>query len=180
MSVIRSKRPNIGPELRLARAISEFEADLPDEQKREYHKLKSQTFDSPPNLNDVNRLAAEINLQISVKAGGRCYGPRFTNFLHGVQQFASIGDVMIGGTQNLLACGIWSLVRMSLLVSPLMASNFVYSHIHRQSQASRPMLKRFRVFLWTLDTQSHAAKPWHHYILDVLNYDRFLLSISFW
>jgi hypothetical protein len=159
MSVIRSKPHELGAELRLARAISEFEADLSDKQKKEYRNSKSQTFDSPPILNDINRLAAEINLKISVKAGGRCYGPRFTNFLHGVQQFASIGDVMIGGTQNLLACGIWSLVRMSLLVSPLMVSNFVYSHIHRQLQASRPMLKRFRVFLWTLDTQSHAAKP---------------------
>jgi hypothetical protein len=125
MSVIRSKPRELGAELRLARAISEFEADLSDKQKREYRNYKSQSFDSPPNLNDVNRLAAEINLQISVKAGGRCYGPRFTNFLHGVQQFASIGDVMIGGTQNLLACGIWSLVRMSLLVSPSTVSNFV-------------------------------------------------------
>jgi hypothetical protein len=125
MSVIRSKHPDMGPELRLVRAISEFEAGLSDEQKREYHKLKSRDYGSPPDLNDVNRFAAELNLQISTKAGGRCYGPRFMSFLQGIQQFASIGDVIIGGTQNLLACGIWSIARVSLLVSYLMNSGFV-------------------------------------------------------
>jgi hypothetical protein len=126
MSVIRSKLREPGAELRLARVISEFEADLSDKQKSEYRNFKSQSSDRPPNLKDVNCLVAEINSQISVKAGGRCYGTRFTNFLHGIQRFASIGDVMIGGTQNLLACGIWSLVRMSLLVSPPMVSGFVF------------------------------------------------------
>jgi hypothetical protein len=125
MSVIRSKSRDLGPELRLVCAISEFEADLSNEQKREYHKLKSRNHNSPPDLNDVNRFAAELNLQISSKAGRRCYGPRFMNFLHGIQQFASIGDVIIGGTQNLLACGIWSIARVSLLVSFSMISGFV-------------------------------------------------------
>jgi hypothetical protein len=71
------------PEIRLAQAISHFEADLSSDQK----------------------------------ASLRTY--RMTNFLHAVQQFAAIGDVMIGGSQNLIACGVWSLVRMLLLVSPL-------------------------------------------------------------
>jgi hypothetical protein len=126
MSIIRSKPRELGPELRLAQVISEFEADLSDEQKKEYRNSKSRSHNSPPDLNDVNRLAAELNLQISAKAGDRCYGPCFMNFLHGIQQFASIGDVMIGGTQNLLACGIWSLVRMSLLVSSSRVGGFVY------------------------------------------------------
>lgn len=37
-------------------------------------------------------------------------------FLEAVQQFASIGDVIVGGSQNVIACGVWSLVRMTLLV----------------------------------------------------------------
>ncbi|KAL4933386.1 uncharacterized protein BDV17DRAFT_108535 [Aspergillus undulatus] len=41
---------------------------------------------------------------------GRCFGPRLTNVLEAVQQFAALG-----GTQNLLACGVWSLLRMTLL-----------------------------------------------------------------
>lgn len=72
------------------------------------------------------RLTAEIDRQISRKAGGRCLGPRFTNFLQGVQQFAALGDVVVGGSQNMVACGVWSLVRMSLLVSALTLSPFIH------------------------------------------------------
>lgn len=118
MSVFRPPSPQLEPELRLADAISKFEADLSDAQKAEFRSTRSRSLQSPPDLNDVNRLTAELNLQISRKAGDRCYGTRFTSFLHGIQQFASIGDVTIGGSQNLLACGIWSLVRVLLLVSP--------------------------------------------------------------
>lgn len=46
----------------------------------------------------------------------RCLSPRFTRLLDAVQQYASIGDVLIGGSQNLMACGVWPLVRTSLLV----------------------------------------------------------------
>jgi hypothetical protein len=45
-----------------------------------------------------------------------------TNFLHAVQQFAAIKDVIVGGSQNLIACGVWTVVRMSLLVSTLACS----------------------------------------------------------
>jgi hypothetical protein len=61
------------------------------------------------------RITAEID--VSQKAGGRCFGPRFTKFLHGVQQFAALGDVVVGSSQNVVACGVWSVVRMCLLVS---------------------------------------------------------------
>lgn len=40
-----------------------------------------------------------------------------TSFLQSVQQFAGLGDILVGGSQNLIACGVWTLVRMSLLVS---------------------------------------------------------------
>lgn len=62
------------------------------------------------------RLTAEIDRSASRK-GRRCFGPRLTNVLQAVQQFASIGDIIIGDSQNLIACGVWSLVRMTLLVS---------------------------------------------------------------
>jgi len=107
------------PEIRLAQAISRFEADLSDEQKSTFRTLKSQSLNSPPELGDVMRFTAQIDRQMSNKAGRRCFGPRFTNFLQGVQQFAALGDVVVRGSQNIVACGVWSLVRMSLLVSTL-------------------------------------------------------------
>jgi hypothetical protein len=64
------------------------------------------------------RLATEIDRRVTRKmGGGRCFGLRMTNFLCDIQQFATIGDVIIGGSQNFIACGVWSLVRLSLLIS---------------------------------------------------------------
>ena len=101
------------PELRLAQAISEFEASLGDQQKAHFRSQKTQ----PPDSNDVMRLTAEIDR--SIKGSRRSYGPRWTNFLEGVQRFASIGDVLIGGAQYLPACAAWTVVRFSLMVDLL-------------------------------------------------------------
>ena len=117
MSTLLSNVSRRKPEIRLAQAISQFEADLSTEQKTAFHAHRSQSCDSPPDPSDVMRLTAEIDSQASGKvAGRRCFGPRFTNFLQAVQQFAALGDVVVGGSQNIIACGVWSLVRMSLLV----------------------------------------------------------------
>lgn len=102
------------PELRLAEAISQFEASLSSNEKATFRTQRTKSLQSPPDVNDVMRLTAQIDR--SRKPGGRCFGPRFTKFLHGVQQFAALGDVVVGGSQNIIACGVWSVVRMSLLV----------------------------------------------------------------
>ena len=68
-------------------------------------------------LLDLMRLTAEIDRRTSGKVGGgRCFGTRLTNVLQAIQQFASLGDIVVGGSQNIIACGVWSLVRMTLLV----------------------------------------------------------------
>jgi hypothetical protein len=117
MSSALAKASSLKPEIRLAQAVSEFEADLSNEQKSIFRTLKSQSFSTTPSPRDVMRLTAEVDRRLSKKFGSQCFGPRFTNFLHGVQQFAALGDVVLGGSQNLIACGVWSVVRMSLLVS---------------------------------------------------------------
>ena len=63
------------------------------------------------------RLTSEIDKISGIVPGRRCFGPRLTSFLDAVQQFAALGDVVVGGSQNLVACGVWMLVRMTLLVS---------------------------------------------------------------
>ena len=97
-------------------AIREFEKDLSPQEKREFHTYRQQMSETPPTTNDVMRLTAQIDRPASGKGCHRCFGPRFTNFLQAVQQFAALGDVIVGGSQNIIACGVWSLVRMSLLV----------------------------------------------------------------
>ena len=114
MSLALARSAPLKAEIRLAQAVSEFEADLSTQQKVALHAQRSQTCTAPPSIQDVMRLTAEIDLRVSTS--GRCFGPRLTNVLQAVQQFAALGDVIIGGSQNLIACGVWSLVRMTLLV----------------------------------------------------------------
>lgn len=105
-------------EIRLAQAVSEFEADLSTEQKVDFNAIRAHAAAEPPSTRDVMQLTAEIDHRLSKKlAGGRCLGTRTTTFLQCVQQFAALGDIVVGGSQNLIACGVWSLVRTSLLVS---------------------------------------------------------------
>ena len=86
------------PQIRLAEAVSQFEADLSTQQKASFRANREQSYKSPPEIGDVMRLTAEIDRQTSRKLrGGRCFGPRFTNALQAVQQFAALGDVIIGG-----------------------------------------------------------------------------------
>jgi len=98
-------------DIRLAQAVSLFEASLSPEQKDSLRQTRSNTHEFMPTPHDVMRLTAEID-----RNGGKCIGPRLTNFLESVQRFAALGDVVVGGSQQIIACSIWALVRLALLV----------------------------------------------------------------
>jgi len=118
MSSALAKAAPLKPEIRLAQEVSEFEAALSDEQKATFKSCKSQALASPPDAGDIMRLTAELDRRASGSGHrGRCFGPRFFNILETIQQFAALGDTVVGGSQNIIACGVWSLVRMTLLVS---------------------------------------------------------------
>ncbi|RKK64662.1 hypothetical protein BFJ69_g16636 [Fusarium oxysporum] len=117
MSTLLARIVPLKPEIRLAQAIKQFEMDLSDEQKAAFHSNKRQSCHSPPNIHDVMRLTAEIDRRVAGNVGGgRCFGTRLVNVLEAVQQFAALGDIVVGGSQNMIACGVWSLVRMTLLM----------------------------------------------------------------
>ncbi|ETS79030.1 hypothetical protein PFICI_08883 [Pestalotiopsis fici W106-1] len=111
-----AKATTLKPEIRLAQSVSEFEASLSDEHKAAFRSSRSQSLNKPPDPSDVMRLTAEIDRRVvQQNGGGQCFGPRLTNILQAVQQYAALGDVIIGGSQNIIACGIWSLLRLTLL-----------------------------------------------------------------
>src|SRR5271168_1966541 len=103
MSNALANASRLKPEIRLAQAVSQFEADLSSEQKTSFRTYRSQSRDSPPDPGDIMRLTAEIDRRASRQVGGgRCFGPRLTNFLQAVQQFAALGDIIVGGSQSLI------------------------------------------------------------------------------
>jgi hypothetical protein len=115
MAMIISSAARLKPEIRLADAVSRFEARLSSDEKATFRNQRAHALQTPPDITSVMQFTAGLDSRMSGKAV-RCVGPRFTSFLQGVQQFAALGDVVIGGSQNIIACGVWSLVRMSILV----------------------------------------------------------------
>jgi hypothetical protein len=116
MDLILANAARLKPQVRLAQAVSLFEASLSSEDKASFRNQRTQALTTAPGPMDVMRLTAQIDRRDSGKAA-RCLGPRFTNFLSSIQQFAALGDVIVGGSQNIIACGVWSVVRMTILVS---------------------------------------------------------------
>ncbi|CAI6090218.1 unnamed protein product [Clonostachys chloroleuca] len=113
---LRNAAP-LRPEIALAKAISEFESSLTKEHKSGFRSLRSQALSAPPSAEDVMRFTASLNSQIQKSsAAHRCFGTRFTNIMQCVQKYAALGDVVVGGSQNIIACGIWALVRLTIQV----------------------------------------------------------------
>ena len=102
------------PEIRLAMAISEFGACLDKGRQAMFKTLRT---NSPPSPDDVIRLSEEIN-----RDGARHHrswqphGTRLVGILERIQLFSAVGDILVGGSQNMIASGVWAVVRMSLQV----------------------------------------------------------------
>ncbi|RYC79808.1 hypothetical protein BFJ63_vAg17305 [Fusarium oxysporum f. sp. narcissi] len=115
MSTLLERIVPLKPEIRLAQAIKQFEMDLSDEQKAAFDSNTRQSCHSPPNIHDVMRLTAEIDHRVAGNVGGgRCFGTRLVNVLEAVQRFAALGDIVVGGSQNMIACGVWSLMLVNV------------------------------------------------------------------
>ena len=133
-SLIAAK--DLPAELRLAQAVSEFQTCLSPKEKIEFQNRKAQYTKDPPAVQDVCKLTAQIDHACNRWSNGRVFGPRFMNMLQAVQRFASIGDVLIGGSQNVIACGVWTGVRFTLLVSLFFASWLDFTNLTMQTATS--------------------------------------------
>lgn len=106
------------PEVRLGLAISEFAQVLDSERRKEFRSMQS-TQDAQICGRDIIKMTEEINQEGARRhRSWRPHGTKVGGFLARIQTFATIGDVFVGGSQNLIASGVWSAVRLSLTVSP--------------------------------------------------------------
>ncbi|KAK2049732.1 hypothetical protein LZ31DRAFT_286367 [Colletotrichum somersetense] len=107
----------LGPEVRLAQAISEFSVSL-REDKLAHVRFKNLQTRTPPDATEIIRLTEELNRDGARQH--RSWSPlatRLVAVLERICQFAPIGDVFVGGAQNLLAAGVWAAVRLALELS---------------------------------------------------------------
>lgn len=105
------------PEIRLAQTISEFSVSLKRHPNESHIRFKNLQTRSPPNAMEVLQLTEEINRDGARRhRSWRPNATRLVTILERIRQFAPIGDVLVGGAQNLLASGVWATVRMTLEV----------------------------------------------------------------
>ncbi|KAH7153576.1 hypothetical protein EDB81DRAFT_631269, partial [Dactylonectria macrodidyma] len=99
------------PEIRLAKAVSDFATTLDEDQRRNFKRLKSR---SPPSSADVISFTEELSRTgAHLHRSWTCQSMRLVTILDRIQKFVCIGDVIIGGSQNMIASGVWAAVRMS-------------------------------------------------------------------
>ncbi|PHH60508.1 hypothetical protein CDD81_1598 [Ophiocordyceps australis] len=114
MTLAISRAAPLKPEIRLAQAISEFQAHLPAAQKAIFDETRCLTAKAPPSMHSVMVMTAEFDGRPE-RAGLRSFGTRMVKFLGLVQRFASLGDILVGASQNLIAAGVWTVVRLTLM-----------------------------------------------------------------
>lgn len=104
------------PEARLGVALSEFAQVLDSKRREEFRKSQSSTGLAPSG-SDVIGFTETLN-----REGRRRHkqwgqdGTRVGSLLARVQCLSSIGDVVVGGSQNLIASGVWGAVKLCLMV----------------------------------------------------------------
>ncbi|KAI1660657.1 hypothetical protein F4813DRAFT_300487 [Daldinia decipiens] len=104
------------PDARLGLALCEFTTTLDEESRRIFVKMRSSPS-AVPTASDVIRVTEELNREWAKRhRAWRLLGTRLKNFLSRIQSIASIGDVLVGGSQNILK------YRLLLLLSPHQAS----------------------------------------------------------
>lgn len=112
MSKALGQAAKLKPEIRLAQALSEFCAGLGESRSREFKSLRTT---SPPTPDDVVRLTEEVNRDgLRTHKAWRPYATNMALFLEKVQRLARIGDFLVGSSQNLIASGVWTAVKLTL------------------------------------------------------------------
>lgn len=105
------------PDVRLQRELVGFEACLGDEGRAVFDSLRKGGL---PDATAIFRLTAEMDLNAGKKhRSWQSKGHRLTKALDAIHRMAPIGDIIIGGAQNLVASAVWAAVRFSLEVSEL-------------------------------------------------------------
>ncbi|KAG6368418.1 hypothetical protein INS49_002625 [Diaporthe citri] len=111
--ILSTQSGRLKPDVRLGVAVSEFAETLDEDRKREFQKM--QTAGTQLSGRDAIRVTEELNRDSEWRHSAcRPYGTKCGKFLDRLQTLANIGDVMIGGSQNVIATSIWCAVRLAL------------------------------------------------------------------
>ena len=117
MALSLAQAAPLKPEIKLAQALSEFEAILTDDQKSKVRTYRGQL----PIPTEVTRLT-EIDRDANRNRKSRqCVGTRLTSLLQAVQQFSKVVDLIVGSSQSQISGAIWGSVKISLQIIAILA-----------------------------------------------------------
>ncbi|KAM7188362.1 hypothetical protein V8F33_010702 [Rhypophila sp. PSN 637] len=112
MALVQQTRPE---KLRLNEAIQRFEASL---DPPFITKFQAFQIGPAPKPSDVFRLTEEVNRDgHKVHKTWKQYGSRLQKALDQIVIFTKVGDILVGGSQNMIACGVWAAVRLSIQIA---------------------------------------------------------------
>ncbi|KAK7404149.1 hypothetical protein QQX98_010053 [Neonectria punicea] len=155
MSVVAPIAAPLGPDVRLAKAVSEFGAGLSDKYRPVF---KTWQTHSPPSETDVIRLTEEVNRdgcrlhQNSWKP----FGTRLFKFLDQIQILIKPGDILVSGSQNMIASGVWATVRLSLEIATSYLSYFEKVSLLLMRLGHSTIIQRDRILLFPNDPDLKA------------------------
>ncbi|SCO44299.1 uncharacterized protein FFNC_09746 [Fusarium fujikuroi] len=143
------------PAVRLAKVISEFSSAL-DEKYRPI--FKTWQTHSPPSEIDFIRLTEEINRDGSRlhQTSWKPFGTRLLKFLDQIQLLIKPGDILVGGSQNMIASGVWATVRLSLEIATGHLSYFERLSLLLMRLGHATIIQRDRVLLFPHDSDLKA------------------------
>ena len=113
MAVALRNAARLRPEIQLSQALRDFESILDQSEQARLNVFKEE---SPPGVNAALAFTCILDRDLETQRRRRCIGPKAINLLQSAQQFSSIVDVFIGGSQNLLASSVWGILKLSLQV----------------------------------------------------------------
>lgn len=113
MAVALRSAARLKPEIQLSRALQDFESILDQDQKSKFDVFKKE---SPPGASAPLTFTCLLDRGLENRRSRRCIGPRVINLLQSTQQFSTVIDVFIGGSQNLLASSVWGILKLSLQI----------------------------------------------------------------
>ena len=111
LSLIVSSIGPITPKSKISQALRDFEDSLSQDDKHIYDLDHGVMLSTPYQISNFLGVI-EHKLERSKKR----YANRMMKFLEGLSGITGVIDVIVGGSQCEIACGVWGVVRLTLQV----------------------------------------------------------------
>ncbi|TWU72390.1 hypothetical protein ED733_000595 [Metarhizium rileyi] len=165
MDLVVSSLGPVKVESRLQQSLDGFIQDLTPNQKTDFLRDRQVFRERHPDENDVFVFVAELNNRRASQKK-LCHGPRFLNIIQAAQQFAFVGDILVGGSQNLIASGVWTALRTALLIVAKAGGNMdKLSHLFMVAGQSAP---RYEAMSRLYSRKSRRLLAYYHEYFIVL------------